>query len=83
MQRLTGAELQKRIEAARDAALRLVRPGYNILRAGPKPEVLAAHGGCPGSATDIGSMKNGRARCTNLPQTHEGALLTGILASTD
>jgi hypothetical protein len=30
MQRLTGAERQKRIELARDAALRLVRPGYNI-----------------------------------------------------
>jgi hypothetical protein len=30
MQRLTGAERQKRIEAARDAALRLVRPQCNI-----------------------------------------------------
>ena len=30
MQRLTGAERQKRIELARDAALRLVRPQYNI-----------------------------------------------------
>jgi hypothetical protein len=30
MQRLTGAERQKRIELARDAALRLVRPGHNI-----------------------------------------------------
>ena len=30
MQRLTGAERQKRIEPARDAALRLVRPQYNI-----------------------------------------------------
>ena len=30
MQRLTGAERQKRIELARDAALRLVRRQYNI-----------------------------------------------------
>ena len=30
MQRLTGAERQKRIEAVCDAALRLVRPQYNI-----------------------------------------------------
>jgi hypothetical protein len=30
MQRLTGAERQKRIELARDAALRLVRPQYNV-----------------------------------------------------
>ena len=30
MQRLTAAERQKRIDLARDAALRLVRPQYNI-----------------------------------------------------
>jgi hypothetical protein len=30
MQRLPVAERQKRIDAARDAALRLVRPAYNI-----------------------------------------------------